>query len=124
MVGFFKSIGNELSKIGNFVGDGIKEGFDDVKNVAQSGMGEIKDIGDNSFGLANHLVSGAEGLAGKGIDGVKGIVGGAENMLSIPLILIAGGVAFFLLSKNAGTAIEVGGRLGEKALSNPGLMAV
>lgn len=120
MVGFFKSIGNELSSIGNFVG----KGFDDVENVAKSGLGYISDVKDKSFGLANHLVEGADDLGSKVIDGVKGTVQGAESVISLPLIIIAAGLSFFLLSKNAGTAIEVSGRLGEKALQNPAMMGV
>lgn len=117
MVGFFKSLWDDFKSVGNFVG----KGFDDIENVAKSGLGYISDVKDQSFGLANHLVSGAEGLGSQAIEGVKGIAEKGESIISTPLIIIAAGLAFFLLSKNAGTAIEVGGRLGEKALQNPGL---
>lgn len=120
MVNFFKEIGNGLKDAANFIGSKVDEGFNDIKNIATSSEGEIKNVADQGFGLANHLVSGAEDLGSKTIDGVKGTITGAENILTIPLILIAGGLAFFLLSPNAGKAIEVGGQ----ALKNPAVMGI
>jgi hypothetical protein len=121
---FFKSIGNDLSSVANFVGSKVSEGFDDVENIAKSGAGYINNVKDQSFGLANHLVSGAQDLGDKTIGGVKDIVQKGESIISLPLIIVAGGLAFFLLSKNAGEAIKVGGQLGSQALKNPAVMGL
>lgn len=121
---FFKAIGNDLSSVANFIGSKVSEGFDDVENIAKSGAGYIDDVKNQSFGLANHLVGDASNLGSKVIGGVQGIVEKGESIISLPLIIVAGGLAFFLLSKNAGEAIKVGGQLGSQALKNPGVMAL
>lgn len=121
---FFKAIGNDLSSVANFVGSKVSEGFDDVENIAKTGAGTIDNIANQGFGLANHVIGSGESLGGKLIGGAKDIVGGAEGILSIPLILIAGGIAFFMLSKNGGEAIRVGGQVATQALKNPGVMAL
>lgn len=121
---FFKAIGNDLSSVANFVGSKLGDGFDDVQNIAKTGAGYLDDVQKQGFGLANHLVSDAKDLGSDVIGGAKDIVGKAESIVSLPLIIVAGGLAFFLLSKNAGKAIEVGGQLGSQALKNPGMMAL
>lgn len=121
---FFKSIGDDLSKAANFVGSELGKSFDDVQNVAKSGMGYLDDVQKQGFGLANHLVGDAKDLGSEVIGGVKGIAEKGESIISLPLIIIAGGLAFFLVSKNAGEAIKVGGQLGSQALKNPAVMGI
>ncbi len=124
MVNFFKELGSDIKSAANFIGDGFKEGFKDISNIGSSAEHQISNVTDKTFGLADHLVSGAEGLGNKAIGGVQSTISGFENIISIPLILVAGGLAFFLLSPNFSKSVEVGGRLGEQALKNPAVIGI
>ncbi len=121
---FFKAIGNDLSSVASFIGSKVSEGFDDVENISKTGAGYINDVKNQSFGLANHLVGDAKDLGSDVIGGAKGIIEKGESIISLPLIIVAASLGFFLLSKNAGKAIEVGGQLGSQALKNPAVMGL
>ena len=123
-MGFWSSIGDGLKEAGHFIGSTVHEGLEDIENMGKSAAGYIGSAKDQAFNTANHLVSGAEDLGKDAIDSGKEVIEKGESIISTPLILLAGGLALFMLSPNAGKAIEVGGQLGGQALKNPAVMGL
>lgn len=123
-MGFWSSIGDALSSAGHFIGNTVHEGLDDIENVGKSALGYMNDAKDKTFSTAGHLIDGAENLGGQVVSGAEHIVEKGESIISTPLLIIAGGLALFLLSPNFSKAVDVGGRVGEQALKNPAIMGI
>lgn len=116
MVSFWNSIENGFAHIGHFVGDVAHAAYTDFNNMAKGAEGTVKDIADKGFTTVDNAVNGVVSLGKNAENKVGGIVTGAESVISLPLLLIAGGLAFFLVSPNAGKAIDVGGQIAMKKL--------
>jgi hypothetical protein len=116
MVSFWHSINNEFNKVGNFFGGILHQGFTDFNNLSNTAAQTIQNVANRGFTTVDNTVKGAVDLGKNTEKTIGGAVSGFENILSIPLILIAGGLAFFLLSPNAGKAIDVGGEIAMKKL--------
>jgi hypothetical protein len=123
-MGFWQSLGDGLSDVGHFVGGSVHEGLNDIDNIAKSAAGYLNDAKDQAFNTAGHLISGVEGLGEDIIQTGGDIIKKGESIKSLPLLILAAGVSLFLLSPNAGKAIEVGGQLGGQALKNPAVMGI
>ena len=76
----------------------------------------MDDVAKTGFGTVNNAVNQVAGLGKNAENRIGGAIQGAESAITLPLILIAGGLAFFLVSKNAGKAIEIGGQIAQKKL--------
>lgn len=118
-MGFWNSITNGFEEVGHFIGNVVHEGFNDIENIGKSAVNYIDDAKDQAFSTANHIIGSAKDLGDDVIKGGENIVGKATSVISTPLIIIAGGLALFLLSPNFSKTVEVGGQLGQQALKNP-----
>lgn len=116
MVSFWNSIENGFSSAGHFIGNVAHEGYTDFNNMAKGAEGVVKDVANKGFSTVDNAVNGVVNLGKNAEDKVSGIVTGAESVIAIPLILIAGGLAFFLLSSNGGKAIDIGGQIAMQKL--------
>ena len=121
-MGFWDSISDGLSAAGHWLGDIAHQGLNAIESVGSSGVGLMHDAQTNITHVADGLVSGAEKLGEGVLKTGENIVGDVKSVISTPLIIIAGGLAFFLFSQNFGKAIDVGGKLGSEALKNPAVM--
>lgn len=116
MSNFWNSIKSEFSAAGNFLGSLAHQGFQEFNNIASNAEGVTKDIANKGFSTIDSTIHGAVNLAQNAENKVSGLVSGAEDILSLPLILLAGGVAYFLISKNGETALNIAGNVAMKKL--------
>jgi hypothetical protein len=116
MPSFWNSLESGFSSATNFIGDTVHQGFTDFSNIAKTAEGTVKDVADKGFSTVNSAVSGVVDLGKNAENKVAGIAGGFEDILAVPLILIAGFVGYFLISKNGSQAISVAGDIAMKKL--------
>lgn len=121
MANFFRGLGNDLEHAAGYVGGLIHEGLEDVESMGKSAAHFIDSAKDEAFSTANHVISGGEDLGKDVLATGKGIVDKTESIISIPLILLAGGLALFMLSGNAKVAIQEGSRVAQQGMKNPEL---
>ena len=99
-MGFWDSIKNAISSVGHAIG-GV---YDDVKSEINGGVQTVKNAvggvySDYKTGLSTVFSKGTD-LVNKITDdtiGKGGLVDHAESIISMPLLLIGGGIAAFLL---------------------------
>lgn len=116
MVSFWNSITNEFNKVGNFIGATAHEGFEDFNNMTKSATNTISNVATKGFSTVDGAVKGVVDLGKNAENKIGGAVNGFEDILMLPLALIAGGIAYFLVSKNGGQAIQVAGNIAMKKL--------
>lgn len=121
-MGFWNSLVDGVEKVGHFISETVHEGFNDIENMGKSAENYINSAKDETFNTANHIIGAGEKLGEKVLQTGEDISGKFTSVISTPLILIAGGLALFMISGNMSKAIDVGGRLGESALKNPAIM--
>lgn len=116
MVSFWNSIESGVSGAAHFLGNAAHEAFTDFNNMAAGAESTVKDVATKGFSTVNGALHDVKDLGVNAENKLSGIVTGAESIISLPLILIAGGLAFFLISPNAGKAIDIGGQIAMKKL--------
>jgi hypothetical protein len=103
---FLHKIGNGFKTIGHTIGNTISGGYHSVKNVASGIEKTITTQINNVHDNINHIVDKVTDLGGKVVQTGGSLVQNAENKLSstftMPLILIAGGLAAFLVLNRQG----------------------
>ncbi len=121
MASFFKGIGSDLEKAAGYVGSVIHEGIDDVESFGKTAGHFVENATDQAFSTANHVISGGEDLGKDVIDSGKDVIQKGESIISLPLLIIAAGVAYFLVSENGKVAIQEGSKIAQQGMKNPEL---
>jgi len=118
-LGFFKNVGHAIGNTFKKIGEGVKNTFNGIKKAVSSSVnkvssaistvyGDVKKGVTNVYNTQSSLLKGAENdLIGK--DGlINHAVDKTTGILSMPLVLIGGGIAAFLLfsGKNSSATVS------------------
>jgi hypothetical protein len=102
----FTEISEGLQSLAHTIGDGLSAGYHDVKDVVSGAGQQIKAQVNNVKDEINHVVDGVKDLGGKIIDKGSNLIENTENkftsIVSTPLMLIAGGLAAFMIFNGKG----------------------
>ena len=114
-MGFFSfvgKIGDGISSLYHAAGSAVAQVYGDVKSVITGTAHGIQTVAAKGGEIIASVVSGAKDLGGKLIDAGRGVINNAVNkttgVISLPLILIAGGLAFMLMKTNGNQLAQTG----------------
>lgn len=102
----FTEISDGIKSLAHTVGDALGTGYHDVKDVVSSAGKAIGTQANNIKDEINHVTDGVKDLGGKLIDKGSDLIKNTENkftsIISTPLLLIAGGLAAFMVLGHQG----------------------
>lgn len=103
---FFQKIGDSLNSLAHTVGDALGGGYKEVTSIVSGAGKTIQTQLNNVHDEVNSIVSGAKDLGTSIIDKGSDLIKNTENkftgMISTPLLLVAGGLAAFMVMNGKG----------------------
>ena len=94
--------------MGNKISNAASTVYHDVSNEVDTVTKAIGKVPDHIENVVDNVIQTGGSVVKTGINEVSGIVHSAENIVTIPLILIAGGIAFMLFKSNSSTLESIG----------------
>lgn len=102
----FQKIGNAFSSVAHSIGDAISGGYQDTKNIISGAGKTIQTQLNNVHDEINKVTDGVEHVATGVLDTGKNIIEHTEDkfssIVSMPLLLIAGGLGLFMVMNGRG----------------------
>lgn len=87
-----------MSGFWNSINHTVAAAFGDITSVFTGAEATVDDVAKQGFNTANNA-----------INQTGSVIKGGEMIIAVPLIILAVGIGYFLVSDNAGKAIEVVG---------------
>lgn len=99
-MGFFSEIYDGIKNLVGGIenaGGSVYKSIDSKIDLAEKTVSKIPDTVES---LGGKIIDTGENIGDKVLDTGKGIISGVENTIFIPLIIIAGGLLFFMKNQN------------------------